>query len=85
MSLNTRITEFFGIELPILLAPMAMISGGRLAAAVARDRLCGGVVGKHRCSRSHKPLGKPAVGAAHVVPVVVQPHLRPRGCPVRAG
>ena len=34
MSLNTRITEFFGIEHPILLAPMAMISGGRLAAAV---------------------------------------------------
>jgi nitronate monooxygenase len=34
MSLNTRLTEFFGIEHPILLAPMAMISGGRLAAAV---------------------------------------------------
>jgi nitronate monooxygenase len=34
MSLNTRLTGFFGIEHPILLAPMAMISGGRLAAAV---------------------------------------------------
>jgi nitronate monooxygenase len=34
MSLNTRLTEFFGIEHPILLAPMALISGGRLAAAV---------------------------------------------------
>jgi nitronate monooxygenase len=34
MSLNTRLTEFFGIEHPIVLAPMAMISGGRLAAAV---------------------------------------------------
>jgi len=34
MSLNTRLTDFFGIEYPILLAPMAMISGGRLAAAV---------------------------------------------------
>jgi nitronate monooxygenase len=34
MSLHTRLTEFFAIEHPILLAPMAMISGGRLAAAV---------------------------------------------------
>lgn len=34
MSLDTRLTEFFGIEHPIVLAPMAMISGGRLAAAV---------------------------------------------------
>jgi nitronate monooxygenase len=32
--LSTRLTEFFGIQHPILLAPMAMISGGRLAAAV---------------------------------------------------
>jgi nitronate monooxygenase len=34
MTLNTRLTEFFGIEHPVLLAPMAGISGGRLAAAV---------------------------------------------------
>ncbi|GBG39016.1 NAD(P)H-dependent flavin oxidoreductase [Mycobacterium montefiorense] len=34
-ALSTRLTEFFGIEHPILLAPMAMASGGRLAAAVA--------------------------------------------------
>jgi nitronate monooxygenase len=33
-ALATRLTEFFGIEHPILLAPMAMVSGGRLAAAV---------------------------------------------------
>jgi nitronate monooxygenase len=32
--LSTRLTEFFGIEHPILVAPMAMVSGGRLAAAV---------------------------------------------------
>jgi nitronate monooxygenase len=31
---KTRLTEFFGIEHPILSAPMALISGGRLAAAV---------------------------------------------------
>ncbi|OBH01900.1 MULTISPECIES: nitronate monooxygenase family protein [unclassified Mycobacterium] len=34
MSLTTRLTEFLGIEHPILLAPMAGVSGGRLAAAV---------------------------------------------------
>ncbi|WP_373234032.1 NAD(P)H-dependent flavin oxidoreductase [Mycobacterium marinum] len=34
MSLNTRLTEFLGVQHPILLAPMAMTSGGRLAAAV---------------------------------------------------
>ncbi|MCA2244849.1 nitronate monooxygenase [Mycobacterium sp. WUMAC-067] len=34
MPLPTRLTEFFGIRHPILLAPMALVSGGRLAAAV---------------------------------------------------
>lgn len=34
MALPTRLTEFFGIEHPVLLAPMALVSGGRLAAAV---------------------------------------------------
>ncbi|MEE3752721.1 NAD(P)H-dependent flavin oxidoreductase [Mycobacterium intracellulare] len=34
MPLPTRLTEFFGIGHPILLAPMALVSGGRLAAAV---------------------------------------------------
>ncbi|KLO39788.1 NAD(P)H-dependent flavin oxidoreductase [Mycobacterium nebraskense] len=34
MSLGTRLTKSFGIEHPVVLAPMAMISGGRLAAAV---------------------------------------------------
>lgn len=34
MALKTRLTTFFGIDHPILLAPMAGVSGGRLAAAV---------------------------------------------------
>ncbi|WP_082972050.1 MULTISPECIES: nitronate monooxygenase family protein [unclassified Mycobacterium] len=34
--LPTRLTDLFGIEHPILLAPMALVSGGRLAAAVTR-------------------------------------------------
>jgi nitronate monooxygenase len=33
VGLTTRLNEFFGIEHPILAAPMANISGGRLAAA----------------------------------------------------
>ncbi|BAX92845.1 NAD(P)H-dependent flavin oxidoreductase [Mycobacterium shigaense] len=32
--MSTRLTDLFGIEHPIVLAPMAMVSGGRLAAAV---------------------------------------------------
>src|SRR6516162_1820867 len=32
--LTTRLTEFFGIEHPVLLAPMAEVSGGWLAGAV---------------------------------------------------
>lgn len=34
MTLHTRLTDELHIEHPILLAPMAMVSGGRLAAAV---------------------------------------------------
>ncbi|MGB3331576.1 MAG: nitronate monooxygenase [Mycobacterium sp.] len=34
MSLRNRLTEFLGIDHPIVLAPMAQASGGRLAAAV---------------------------------------------------
>jgi nitronate monooxygenase len=33
--LRTRLTERFGIEHPVILAPMGFVSGGRLAAAVA--------------------------------------------------
>jgi nitronate monooxygenase len=35
MRLRTRLTERFGIEHPIISAPMGMIAGGRLAAAVS--------------------------------------------------
>ncbi len=34
--LRTRITEMFGVEYPVMSAPMAMHSGGRLAAAVSK-------------------------------------------------
>lgn len=35
MRLKTRLTERLGIEHPILLAPMGVMAGGRLAAAVS--------------------------------------------------
>src|ERR1700751_917740 len=47
-SLKTRLTEFFDIEHPILAAPMAFISGGRLAATATPGGglgLIGGVYG----------------------------------------
>lgn len=45
MALATRLTEYLGIEHPVLLAPMALISGGRLAAAVTRAGGLGLVAG----------------------------------------
>ncbi len=33
--MQTRLTETFGIHYPIICAPMALITGGRLAAAVS--------------------------------------------------
>ncbi len=35
MAIRTALTEAFGLEYPIVLAPMASVSGGRLAAAVS--------------------------------------------------
>lgn len=35
MTIRTALTEAFGLEYPIVLAPMASVSGGRLAAAVS--------------------------------------------------
>jgi nitronate monooxygenase len=34
--MRTRLTEAFGIQHPIICAPMALVTGGRLAAAVSR-------------------------------------------------
>ena len=34
--MRTRLTETFGIPYPIVCAPMALVAGGRLAAAVSR-------------------------------------------------
>ena len=37
MAIRTALTEAFGLEYPIVLAPMAAVSGGRLAAAVSNS------------------------------------------------
>src|SRR2546428_10620695 len=36
ISMRTRFTEAFGIPYPIVCAPMALVTGGRLPAAVSR-------------------------------------------------
>lgn len=36
MSMATRVTELFGVEYPVVLAPMDKVAGGELAAAVSR-------------------------------------------------
>src|SRR5262245_55288556 len=46
--LRTRLTERFGIEHPIMSAPMAHHSGGRLAAAVSKAGALGSFGGIHR-------------------------------------
>jgi nitronate monooxygenase len=48
MTLRTRLTERLGIEYPIMSAPMAMHSSGRLAAAVSRAGGLGSFGGIHR-------------------------------------
>jgi nitronate monooxygenase len=45
--LKTRVTEMFGIEYPIMSAPMTMHSGGRLAAAVSKAGGIGSFGGIH--------------------------------------
>ena len=50
MRLKTRLTQKLGIEHPILLAPMGVIAGGKLAAAVSSAGglgLIGGGYGDH--------------------------------------
>jgi nitronate monooxygenase len=46
--LRTRITELFGIDYPVMSSPMAMHSGGRLAAAVSSAGGLGSFGGVHQ-------------------------------------
>jgi nitronate monooxygenase len=46
--LRTRITEMFGLDYPVMSAPMAMHSGGKLAAAVSKAGGLGSFGGVHQ-------------------------------------
>src|SRR4030095_6728039 len=46
--ITTRFTQLFGLDYPIMSAPMAMYSGGRLAAAVSKAGALGSFGGGHR-------------------------------------
>ena len=46
--ITTRFTQMFGLDYPLMSAPMAMHSGGRLAAAVSNAGALGSFGGIHR-------------------------------------
>ena len=61
MAIRTALTEAFGLEYPIVLAPMASVSGGRLAAAVSNGGglgLVGGGYGDHDWLREELSLAQ---------------------------
>jgi len=47
MSISTKITKLFGIKHPIILAPMALVTGGKLAAAVQKSGGLGVLAGAY--------------------------------------
>ncbi|MCA3564300.1 MAG: nitronate monooxygenase [Methylocystis sp.] len=80
MSLKTRLTERFGIEHPILLAPMGMIAGGRLAAAVSNagglGLIGGGYGDEDWLNREFAAAGNARVGCGFITwSMAKQPHL----------
>ncbi len=57
--LRTRLTEEFGIRYPIVCAPMALVAGGRLAAAVSSSGGLGIIGGAYAGTHGGEPdLGK---------------------------
>src|SRR5215210_9015941 len=61
MAIRTALTEALGLEYPIVLAPMASVSGGRLAAAVSNAGglgLVGGGYGDHVWLRDELSVAK---------------------------
>jgi nitronate monooxygenase len=70
MTISTRLTRFFSIRHPILSAPMALASGGALAAAVSRAGglgLIGGGYGDAQfIETAFRDAGNEAVGAGFI-------------------
>jgi IMP dehydrogenase/GMP reductase len=54
LAIRTRLTERFGVQHPIISAPMAFISGGALAAAVTRAGGLGLVGGGPAAARGRR-------------------------------
>lgn len=70
MTISTRLTERFGLTHPILGAPMAKASGGRLAAAVTRAGGLGFIGGAYGdtdwVAREYDNAGNTAVGCGFI-------------------
>jgi nitronate monooxygenase len=69
MPIQNRLTQMLGIQHPVLLAPMDLVSGGRLAAAVSRaggPRSCTATRGRHAFLRRSGPFA-PAIRTAGAV------------------
>ena len=80
MSVRTPLCDLFGIEHPVLLAPMAGVSGGALAAAVSRAGglgLIGGGYGNTEwLMREFDAAGDARIGAGFITwSLARQPHL----------
>jgi nitronate monooxygenase len=70
VTITTRLTKQFGIEHPIVLAPMTPASGGALASAVAAagglGLLGGGYVDRVWFERESAKVNRPDVGAGFI-------------------
>lgn len=80
MALRTRLTERLGIEHPIISAPMAFVSGGRLAAAVSQAGglgLIGGGYGDAGwLEEQFRAAGNTSVGCGFITwSLMKEPHL----------
>ena len=80
MSIRTPLCDLFGIEHPVLLAPMARVSGGALAAAVSRagglGLIGGGYGDADWLAREFDAAGDTRIGLGFVTwSLARQPHL----------
>ncbi len=80
MSIHTPLCELFGIEYPVLLAPMAQVSGGALAAAVSRagglGLIGGGYGDADWLEREFDAAGNARIGVGFITwSLARQPHL----------
>ena len=80
MSIHTPLCDLFGIEHPVLLAPMAGVSGGALAAAVSRagglGLIGGGYGDADWLEREFDAAGDARIGVGFVTwSLARQPHL----------